>query len=34
MNFKNPMGVISFNEIIFSQEHSAGSVVTRLVNVH
>jgi hypothetical protein len=31
MNFRNPMGVISFNEIIFSQEHSARFVVIRLV---
>jgi hypothetical protein len=34
MNFRNPMGILSFNEIVFSQEHSVGSVVTRLVNLH
>jgi hypothetical protein len=34
MNFRNLMGVISLNEIMFSQEHNTGSIVTRLVNLH
>jgi hypothetical protein len=34
MNFRNPMGVISFNEIVFSPKCSAGFVVIRLVNLH
>jgi hypothetical protein len=34
MNFRNPMGVISFDEIVFSQEHNTWLVVIRLVNFH
>jgi hypothetical protein len=34
MNFRSLMGVISFNEIVFSQEHSARFIVIRLVNLH
>jgi hypothetical protein len=33
MNFRNPMGVISFDEIVFSQEHSARFIVIRLINL-
>jgi hypothetical protein len=33
MNLKNPMGVLSFNEIVFSQEHSLGSIITKVVNL-
>jgi hypothetical protein len=34
MNFRNPMGVLSFNEIVFSQEHSPGFIVIKLINLH
>jgi hypothetical protein len=34
MNFKNPMGILSFNEIVFSQEHNVGFVVIKLVDLH
>jgi hypothetical protein len=34
MNFRNLMGVISFNKIVFSQEHIAGSIITKLVDFH
>jgi hypothetical protein len=34
MNFTIPMGVISFDEIVFSQEHSARSIVISSVSLH
>jgi hypothetical protein len=34
MNFRNPMGVISFDEIVFSQERNTWSIVIKLFNLH
>jgi hypothetical protein len=34
MNFRNPMVVLSYNEIIFSQDNNVGSVVIRLIDLH